>query len=470
MRSPRRAARALLTAGLVGAGTSCIPAASSRITVDATVRHQVMTGWEATAQAGQEDPAFDRFRDAVVRVAVDDLGINRLRLEVRAGAERNSDAYGDRRAGRLTERQWRCLRYTVVNDDPDPRTINWAGFQFAELDLWVERVVLPMRERLAARQERLFLNVNYVAFIGQCGRTIDYPHADPEEYAEFVLATVLHLRERYGLVPDAWEVILEPEHNRHWTGRRIGEAIVAAAQRLREHGIAMRFIAPSNTDASGAVRTFDELSNVPGALPLLAEFAYHRYRGVSPRVLEAIGERTRRHGVPSAMLERIGADVDDLLDDLTLAQVSAWQQFTLTYPGDSTGPRTGGHYIAVTRGPGDSLAVTLAPRSRLLRQVFHYVRPEAQRVGAVSDRPTTRPVAFQNRDGSWVVVARTAAAESLEVAGLPPGRYAATWTTDRSEGGPVDLDAGTDGVIRTGIPAAGVLTVYTRRARSVAGL
>ena len=46
-----------------------------------------MSGWEVTAQAGHESPAYPLYRDTLLALAANDLGVNRLRLEVRSGVE-----------------------------------------------------------------------------------------------------------------------------------------------------------------------------------------------------------------------------------------------------------------------------------------------------------------------------------------------------------------------------------------------
>ena len=69
---------------LAFAGARPVQAAGT-VVIDPTTTHQTMAGWEATAWASQESPAFPNFKDALFDQAVDDVGINRLRLEVRSG-------------------------------------------------------------------------------------------------------------------------------------------------------------------------------------------------------------------------------------------------------------------------------------------------------------------------------------------------------------------------------------------------
>ena len=450
MRPPRALGGALIAAALCG----CAPTRAT-ITVQPAESLQVIDGWEATAQAGQGFAIYERYRDTLLARAVDDLGLTRLRVEVRSGSEQDQDYGTEEQPGAVTGRSWRCARYWTVNDNDDPRVIRWEGFHFTELDQTIEKLFLPMKRLVEARGEHLALNINYVAFVGQCGQDAPYVHASVDEYAEFVLATVMHLQQRYGLVPDYWEPVLEPA-TRRWPGRHLGEAIVAAAARLREEGFGqVKFIAPSTVGMATALEYYDAMSTVPGARELVAELSYHRYRRVSSGALRAIGEHANAR-VHTAMLEKIGAGYDQLHDDLDIGRVSAWQQYGIYYPDGRSGDHPG-QYLVVDSA-GGRWTVRLSKWSRFLRQYFVHVRPGAQRIGAASTSGRVRPLAFINTDGRYAVIAKTSGAAELEVAGLPPRQYAVEYTTGSADGAPTRVAVGDDGILRASIPARGVLS------------
>ena len=130
---------------------------------------------------------------------------------------------------RLVARVLRDHWYEIINDNSDPDSINPSGYQFAELDHTVENVILPLKQRLEANNESLFVNLNVVDFTCcQGASNLEYQDS-PDEYAELVLATYQHLQSQYGWVPDAWEVILEPdkyplEWHQDWQcHRRLGQ-------------------------------------------------------------------------------------------------------------------------------------------------------------------------------------------------------------------------------------------------------
>lgn len=427
------------------------------VTVDTTTRHQVMQGWEGSMQFGQDEAGFAAWPLDALLDSLTDLGIDRVRLELRAGVENTVDWHA-RLQGRDYD-QWRTVRYATVNDNADPMVIDTAGFHFSEIDRNIALLIDPLRKRLASRGESLYVSLCLVAFVGET--PAGYVHSDPQEYAEFVLALFQHLQRTSGWVPDAVELMLEPDNGTPWTGTKLGEALVATAARLKAAGFTPEFIGPSTKRMDNASRWFDEMMAVPGAAGLLREIAYHRYGGVSDATLRAIADRGAQHGVRTAMTELIGADVDRLYDDLTVGNASAWQQYTLAFPGKDNG----GHYFAWRDG-----RVEMGDRTRYLRQYFHYVRRGAVRVGAsiadslAAGAPTdAKATAFVHPTHGSVVVVHAPAAGSLEVRGLRAATYAVTITTaDATALSLPDVVAVGSGAVRVTLPAAGVVTLSAK--------
>ena len=135
-----------------------------------------------------------------------------------------------------------------MNDNGDPNILNSAGFHFTRFDHAMDHVVLPLRQRLAARGETL---TTYLSGLFD-PEALDY-RSNPAEYGEFVLALYLHMQQKYGWVPDAVEIGNEPDgQNVLISPEQMGPMVVAAAGRLQQHGFTPRFIVPSVV----ALRTF----------------------------------------------------------------------------------------------------------------------------------------------------------------------------------------------------------------------
>lgn len=408
----------------VSYGASGAPAAAI-VSVDTTNRLQVMKGWEATPQSGQASAGFSIWQMPLMDMAINDLGLNRVRLAVKATAE-------------------------PINDNSNPNVINPAGFDWSTIDQLVQLIVMPLRQRSAARGEQLYVNLNYTAFNGT-GAFL----TNPAEYAELMLATFQHLQSQWGFVPDGIEMILEPDNGTLWTdGTKIGLALKAAGDRLAAAGFHPEFIGPSVTNMANTLPYLDAMVQVPGVLQYLKEVSYHRYGGVSDANLAAIKSRAAQYGLRTAMLEHIGSGVEDLYKDLTLANASAWQQYTIAYPTSDNGAQ----YYVIT---GNTFV--MGSRTPALRQYFRYVRMGAQRVGAVSSTGITRPVAFTNPGGGMAVVLHLDSPGDVVVNGMRPGVYGVEMTTPA--GVTIQLpDVNTQGTgsARVSPTQLGVLTLYRR--------
>jgi hypothetical protein len=433
------------------------PPTGAFIDVYPEVTYQEMTGWEGTAQIGEVEcnpTAFTIYRQEVVDRLVNELGINRVRLHVRSGHENPQDFYTTYRNSHQSS-DWNPHRYQSVNDNDDPRVARTAGFQFAEIDHKVEVIIQPMQAALAARGERLFVNLNYVDF----GVSSWEQSSDPEEYAELIHMTFLHLKDRYGWVPDAVEVSLEPDNTPNWNPQTIGRALVAAGDRLKAAGFQPAFIAPSNTSMSSALSYFDQMLATPRVLEYLTDVAYHRYSGVSAATLAAIAARATEHGLRTAMLEHIGSGYDDLHQDLRDGLNSAWQQFTLAYCNSQD---TGGNYYRIDESVPTSPKVILASRSRYFRQYFPFIRLNARGSG-VQWRPRLDPLAFRNTNGKVVAVIRATEGGPVQLRRLPTGAYGVTYTTaTQSFVSLADIAVGQDGTLQVTMPSAGVITIHER--------
>jgi hypothetical protein len=419
-----------------------------------------MWGWEGVTQIGQVEcpaAAFATYKGPLLDRIVNELGINRVRLEIQSGMENPVDYWSQYFITHAIDiNGWRAHRYEIINDNADPFVLNSAGIKFSGLDNTVDNVVTPMRQRLAARGERLYVNLNYVDFDGS-----PFEHSsDPNEYAELMLAIFRHLQSKYGWVPDAIEISLEPDNTANWGPAAIGNAIVAAGDRLKAAGFSPDFIAPSTTNAARAIQYFDTMVQIPRVTEYLTELAYHRYSGVTPQVIQTLGSRAAAAGIRAGMLELVGATYDDLHEDLTLGRNSSWQQFSLAYcnPDDA-----GGKYYGVDTSNPNNPIVTMMSRSRFLRQYFLFVRLGAVRIGALSGDGRFNPVAFRNPNGKIVVVVKAADGGSFEVRRLPAGTYGRKYTTFQQYNIDLaDVSVGASGTLSASIPATGVITIYQR--------
>lgn len=439
------------------------------IVVDPKKTYQTMKGWEVYATLWEQDKPQDRydgswleFSEEIFSRLVNELGIDRVRIEIRSGAENPVDYWTPFEQGKIGYEKSKSHRYENINDNDDPNSLNESGFQFAELDYRVERILLPIKRLVEANGEKLFVNLCYVDFGKSTRWKGNLSHArQPLEYAELIHVTFEHLKRKYGIVPDALEIVLEPENSEDWRGREIGAAMVAAAKRLNQAGFRPAIIAPSVTRAYNAAEYIDEMMEIPGTREVVSTFSYHRYEwGVARRSLEQIAERAKRFGVETAMLEHLSGDAAELHSDLTEVNVSAWQQFGIAFrmlPG--LVDKGGYHYLVDI----DKRQVTMASRTAALAQYFKFVRAGAVRIDAASNRADKKAVAFKNVNGAHVVIVQATRGGTISVAGLPAGSYGIRYTTAEEtarELAPASVNTGQ--ALTTRLPAGGVITMYQK--------
>ncbi len=465
-------------AGLVGglALVACLDTdrsvgaeASVTIRLMADKTYQTMTGWEATARLWEMDKDEDRFDaswerydDLIFDHLVNELGINRLRIEIKSGAENPVDYARQFYSGDIGYRDFRRHFYEKINDNDDPAVSNPGGFHFTELDYQVEKILMPIKERLEARGEKLFVNLCYVDFRWTPLKGT-FEHAlNADEYAELIEQTFHHLKSKYDLVPDALEIVLEPDNTDRWRGREVGEAAVAALARLRTGGYSPKVIAPSTSVALRGVKYFDDMMRVKGMRDILGTYAYHRYDvRFADTALPRIRKRAKKFRLDTAMLEYTRGNAAQLYNDLTVANVSAWQQYAIaTNTTEETGGKISYYYVVNVADP-DNPKIRMNRNTPGLAQYFRYVRLGAVRYKAKSSSGSFHPVAFVNPDGRHVVIVTAEQSGSLSIEGLPAGRYGARALFGDNTFHDLKTTALTTGEALTLLmPERGILTIY----------
>ena len=434
------------------------------VTLDGSTTYQTIDGWEATSEIGQtwcfstpnhplpaECPApWTAYQNTILDAAVD-LGINRVRVGIGPSIEHTRDWWQDYTNGVISYNTLKQHWYESVNDNGNPSVTNSNGFKFGKLHTYMDPMV-PLRQKLNAQGEDLTIVISYVDY----GASSYEPLLNPAEYAELVLATYNHMQNRYGFVPDYWEVVNEPDLTTpHYTGTQIGNAIKAAGDRLIAAGYTPRFIGPSTAGAYCSVSCgyIDQMAQVPGALQYIYEFSYHRYVNADDEGLAIIAAKAASYGKNTSMTEWGGATYNDLHQDLKVTRNVAWEQFTLAFPGADDGYS----YLL----PTSTSNYVVGSRTKFLCQYFKKVRKGAVRYAASSNNSDLDPLAFQNTDNKHVVIVKSANGGSIRISGLPTGTYGIFYTTNSAFNQQLpNQTIGSGQLLSTSIPATGVITVY----------
>ena len=317
------------------------PQQNAVISINPNITYQTMTGWEATIGGDWRDkPSLAPiWNDRALDMGVE-MGLNRVRLPVWSGAENTTDRFQRYLDGTITQMEYNTHRGEIVNDNASPNVLNSSAFNWTEVDWVIDNQVLPLRDRLAARGETLWINANYH------GAAARHPlhQNNPTEYAEFVLAAYEHFQSKYGWIPDSWTIQNEP-NNEDWNAAQIGNVLVAAGDKLAASSFAsnIHFIAPSEIRISDAVTSFDTIWAINGASKYLKTLDYHSY-GASNAARNDVRARVIDNSLFSGMGEHAGADYVELHTDIVEGRISSWQQFNWT---GYIATDNGGKYIVV---------------------------------------------------------------------------------------------------------------------------
>jgi len=402
--------------------------------------------------------------DSLIDLAVNDLGITRLRYSLSSGFEDTIDHFTRLRNGLIDYDEYKRFRYFKINDNDDPFHADPDGFQMSALQDNLEQLILPFKAAVETNGEHFYLNMCYVDFSDQS----PFHHTDnPEEYAEYLAYVWQWMYENTGFTPDGLEVILEPDNADVWNQNHIPDVLAATGDRLTSLGYDPEYIAPSVLNLRSIPLFINAIAANPKAMDYLDVIAYHRYSGNSDTLAQQkIVELAKQYGKKTAMLEYdSNGDVNELHYDLKYNQVVAWTKYALMYKSDVLFA-----YVYVDASDPAHPRYDLGKQTKYLRQYFKFIRPGAERMGAESDRPMIDPVAFENRDGQQVVVVKASEGDSIVIQGLKAGRYGIKYTLgnyDWRDVAPrkynVDLPPQkiSEGErIRLNMPEKGVVTIY----------
>ncbi|MBI3980978.1 hypothetical protein HY345_03180 [Candidatus Microgenomates bacterium] len=453
--------------------------AADSIMVNPFKKYQTITGWEAADYIGERGyPPYNnlsKYKNLLLDKVVNEYGLNRVRLEVRPVIENKTDYFQKYIDNPTPNGQWNWVHQNSMkfdNDNDDPNVINPAGFIFTSLDDKIDESVLDLRRLLSAKGEKLIVNLTYVGF-GTPGGLFQYDN--PDEYAEYMLAIFSHMQKKYGFVPDLIEIELEPDNNSmnySFSAKEMGEAIVATKNKLSANGFNPKFVVPNTTNLSNALPNFKTILDVLCAnlgtdhwpakcknninpASIIAEFGYHRYQP-KPNpldVVKAIGQISSDLGIGSAMLEwwENENNYNTLYSDLTDGMNTAWQQDAI---------------LSIYNVSNDGSTVTIADKSKYIRQFTYYIRPGATRIDALATNSSHKPVAFINKDGKYVVVIimqKQINPTALSVSGLPAGTYGITYTDNNVwNQSLLDKTISAGNSIDVNLNVTGVMTIYQK--------
>jgi len=421
------------------------PAESITLTLDVTRKFQTWAGWGVTlpmlgcpVEQWAQDPTRatydaapvteDWSHEAVARLLdelVFDLGLTHFRLEIGPQVE-------------------------IENDNDDPNVSNEDAFRFKWQDVIIERLCLPLRERVIAREQKPVFSVAF-------GLTLSLVKPfllQPAEYAEMAEVFCRHLRDKHGIQADYWAVISQPGfQGRPGDTRQVAALAAATGARLAKAGFATRISAPETADPAHVSEYALALRDLAGPQGTWGRIAYQLRRGaddVSAR--RAIRILAQEHSLPAAQTGWAGSSALDLIRAihfcLTEAEVTSWEvgEFATLYQPDAA-----------------RVEFEKTSTAWYLRQYSRYIPPGSVRVALGSPSEEIRAVAFLSpRDRVIIVLANLGSTERMaRLVGLPPATYQGTSTAPGAPGRPLAATEIAEGMtLDLKLPAQSV-TTYT---------
>ncbi|MCD6351484.1 MAG: hypothetical protein J7M26_05145, partial [Armatimonadetes bacterium] len=415
--------------------TACAAGPPVSVALDPAVRYQTILGWGKTAPEMSASPAV---RDLVLDLAVNDLGLTRLRIEPPGG-------HGPHR------RRWEWL-----NDNSDPDDINWSALNTGDFDQLLQQWVVPFKQRVEARGEPFDCYVSPSFFNhGSTGEVPAWLLHSPGEYAEYALSLLLYMKQKYGIAANYYCICNEAGNDNSFSPQVVARMIRALGPKLRAAGLPTAIQFPESINAREAWRYVQTVQDQPDVLQWLGLVSYHWYGKNNQQYMPKLRDFARAQGLPTAQTEYMWLKIDHLYDDLTLGRVSYWEIYGLAGP-DWRAALT--HVSSTTFRGG--------PRYWTFRQVLHYVRPGAVRIKATSSEQALRVLAFERGGRMTVVLINTSEPlqdRAVKVQGLPAGTYGVCQSVAARpyrELGPRHV--GADGRLVVDVPAKAVLTIYPR--------
>ncbi len=420
---------AMIVAGLWPATAG----AAVDVTLDPAVRYQTIRGWGAAS--GSPAWASALLRETLVREAVNELGLTRLRLELPSGNRSDTTAWEQ------------------VNDDWDPLHINWPAFNTAAVDKRVIEMVLPFKQAVEANGEPFNLYVSPSLFDnGSSGAAPGWLQNNPGEYAEFALASLLYLKNTHGIEADYYCILNEAGNNNSFNASVVAEMIKTLGPRLQAAGLATRIQFPESVNAQTAWNSY--LQKVQGdddVWRCIGCLSYHLY-GTNDPYRSQIGNLGASLDLPTAQTEFMDLTMNHLYDDLTLGRVSYWEIYGLAQ--------------CLQWNPSNT-SFSRIRQYWNFRQVMHFVRPGAVRIGAVSSDAGLRVLAFLHDGEMTVVLINGSGSRAANIVNLPVGTYGVC----QSVGGGIYQEMGIQvatasrgnaatGTLAVTVPGNTVMTVY----------
>jgi len=228
---------------------------------------------------------------------------------------------------------------------------------------------------------------------------------DPCERAQQIWASAAYLKTKYGI--NIGYAVIYNEPDIPWA--ILTDDIKALGPRLASHGLTTLVQYAEAISPQTDWNYIAPAANDPDMWRYVGRISYHHYGNADP-YRSWLRDFAAARFLTTAQTEMGNPTFDDLYEDLTLGGVTYWE---VGFSGNRT----------LVPSPGLTTFTASGTYFRL-RQLIHYVRPGAIRIGTASNNPSVRVLAFSQNGAITTIIENTASSRrNVGLSGLPPGRY-----------------------------------------------
>ena len=428
---------------LVASYADIVRADDVTVRIDSDVRHQTIRGWSCNPHylGGSKEQ-----REQVIDEAVDSLGITRVRWQQPNGNRVN------------------MTRWELENDNGDPDRVDLPKFNTSDADKFVEGYVLPFKRCVKAGRDPFELWLSPSFFDGgSTGSVSAFLLESPGEYAEYATSFITYLRDKYGIETNHYAICNEAGNHNAFKPAVVAEFTKILGERMENLGLPAKGQFSDGINARVTWNYIQHAKDDPDVWKYVDVLSYHWYGGENQQWMARIRESAEAWGLDTAQTEFMHLKLDHLYDDLTIGGVSYWSIYGLG------GPGPGGQNFWFRP---DNTSFRRGKQFWNFRQVMHYVRPGAVRIGTDCDEPALRTLAFMHNDRITAILINTkppTAPRLVTLRDLPPGSYGLSQCVNSRPYEELRVKAvETDGRLSVNVPGNSVLTVYPHPARNLA--
>ncbi len=289
-------------------------------------------------------------------------------------------------------------------DNGDCDSIDWSKFQPNSFFPWQWKLCVYFKNRILAQgyQPSFYSTTTYPTLA-----TLFKPWVmnDPGERAQQIWASALYLKNTYGIDINYAVIFNEPSV----AASIIEDDIKALGPRLLSHGLNTKIQFAEGVAPQTTWNYIQQTQNDSDMWNYVGRISYHNY-GTADPYRNYIRDFAETRGLTAAQTEMNNPTFDDLYNDLTLANCSYWE---VGYSSGNILPTKSGQ-----------TQFTQSGTFFRLRQVMHYVRPGAVRIGASSADSTLHVLAFEDKGKIITIIENlSSTTKSVTINGLPPGFY-----------------------------------------------